>query len=167
MANLIQTRSSTARPLIRLGLIAGLAGGAAEVAWIVLFSQVAGGSGAVVADGVTATLVPGLAGTPGSVALGLIIHFALAAALGLAVAVALRSLLPRLAGSWTEAGLVLATLAAVWAVNFYLILPVLNPAFVHIVPLPASLASKLLFGVAVVLIFRMHSDGNDQKTEQG
>jgi len=136
------------------GLLAGLAGGAAEVLWIWIFSGVSGGSAAGVARGVTATVAPALGTGALAVPLGIAIHFALAAGLGIAIAVAIRGLAPRLAGSWAEAALVVATLAAVWTMNFLVILPVVNPAFVHIVPMPASFASKMLFGVATVLVLR-------------
>jgi hypothetical protein len=36
----------------------------------------------------------------------------------------------------------------VWAVNFFVVLPVINPQFVDLVPYAISLVSKVLFGVA-------------------
>ena len=48
----------------------------------------------------------------------------------------------------------LAALAGVWAVNFFVVLPIVSPAFVHIVPYAVSLTSKLLFGVAAAEIVR-------------
>jgi hypothetical protein len=48
----------------------------------------------------------------------------------------------------------LAALAGVWAVNFFMVLPIVSPAFVHIVPYAVSLTSKLLFGVAAAEIVR-------------
>jgi hypothetical protein len=48
----------------------------------------------------------------------------------------------------------LAALAGVWAVNFFVVLPLVSPAFVHIVPYAVSLTSKLLFGVAAAEIVR-------------
>jgi len=158
MTSITFKKPSVVANAVRIGLWAGLAGGAAEVVWIALFAQVAGGSAAFVADGVTATVVPSLAGSSVSVALGLAIHFALAALLGIAVAVAIRSYLPRLARTWVETVLVIGTLGVVWMVNFLIILPAINPAFVHIVPMPVSLASKMLFGIATVLVLRMHTD---------
>ena len=47
-----------------------------------------------------------------------------------------------------------AALAAVWAINFFVILPVLSPAFVHLVPYSVSLMSKLLFGFAAAETLR-------------
>ena len=48
----------------------------------------------------------------------------------------------------------LAALAGVWAVNFFVVLPIVSPAFVHIVPYAVSLTSKLLFGVAAAEVVR-------------
>jgi hypothetical protein len=46
-----------------------------------------------------------------------------------------------------------AALAAVWAVNFLLILPSVNPAFTALLPPAATFVSKLLFGVCMALAF--------------
>ena len=46
----------------------------------------------------------------------------------------------------------LAALAAVWAFNFLLLLPLINPAFVSLLPHPVTLVSKLLFGVAMASV---------------
>ena len=48
----------------------------------------------------------------------------------------------------------LATLVGVWAVNFFVLLPGISPAFVHLVPYPVSLMSKVLFGLAAAEAFR-------------
>jgi len=48
----------------------------------------------------------------------------------------------------------LVALAAVWAVNFFVVLPVVSPAFIDIVPYAVSLMSKLLFGAAAAAIVR-------------
>jgi len=41
-----------------------------------------------------------------------------------------------------------AALALVWAVNFFLVLPHVNPAFTMLMPYPVTFISKLLFGLA-------------------
>ena len=48
----------------------------------------------------------------------------------------------------------LAALAGVWAINFFVVLPIVSPAFVHMVPYAVSLTSKLLFGVAAAAVLR-------------
>jgi hypothetical protein len=46
----------------------------------------------------------------------------------------------------------LVTLAVVWAINFFVALPIVRPEFVHLVPYGASLTSSLLFGAAVAAV---------------
>ena len=48
----------------------------------------------------------------------------------------------------------LTALAGVWAINFFVVLPIVSPAFVHVVPYAVSLTSKLLFGVAAAAVLR-------------
>ncbi len=136
------------------GIVAGLAGGAIEVAWIALYQQIAGADGAAVARGVTQSVLPGMVSAPAAVPLGLAIHMGLAIALGIVIAVALPRLLPRLVGTIMEPAAVVATLIGVWAVNFFVVLPAINPAFVTLVPLSASLTSKVLFGFAAAFVLR-------------
>ena len=50
--------------------------------------------------------------------------------------------------------LMIAALAGVWALNFFVVLPIISPAFVHLVPYAVSLTSKLLFGVAAAATLR-------------
>jgi hypothetical protein len=73
----------------------------------------------------------------------------LSVALGLAFAATIwRLAAPRLgpaAFMATAAG----ALALVWAFNFFVVLPVLNPAFVTLMPYGITLTSKVLFGIAM------------------
>jgi hypothetical protein len=43
--------------------------------------------------------------------------------------------------------------AAIWAINFFVILPVVNAEFVTLMPYAVTLASKLGFGVAMGWVF--------------
>jgi hypothetical protein len=128
--------------MLTIGILAGLAGGAAEIAWISLYAAVTGADAAAVARGVTDTVGIGAASPA---AAGVAIHMAIAGMLGMVVAAALAPM--RLRGASLYAVLT-AALAAVWAVNFLVVLPLVNPAFVGIVPMAVSFVSKLLFGVA-------------------
>ncbi|MEC5292869.1 hypothetical protein VSX64_14230 [Aurantimonas sp. C2-6-R+9] len=131
-----------------------MAGGAIEVGWIALYEQLAGSDGAMVARGVTQSVIPGLVAARSAVPLGLAIHMGLAVALGIVIAVLMPRLLPRLVGTALEPVAVVAMLVGVWAMNFFVILPAINPAFVTLVPYGVSLASKVLFGVAAAFVFR-------------
>lgn len=139
-----------------MGALAGLAGGAAEVAWIALYGHLSGGETAAVARGITNSLFPTFAEKSLFVPFGIAIHMGLAVLLGIAITALLRLLMPRVSGTAFEPVAVTSMLAAVWATNFFVILPALNPTFVSLIPYGVSLTSKVLFGVAAsfVLQFR-------------
>ncbi len=137
------------------GAIAGLAGGAVEIFWIALYARLSGGEAAVVARGIARTVFPNLVTPATAVPLGIAIHMGLAIMLGIALAVFVRSALPRSAPSLLEPVAVIGLLICVWAINFLLVLPAINPAFATLVPYSASLTSKVLFGAAAALAFRV------------
>jgi len=148
------TKPSKFGIILQAGAWAGLVGGAAEVLWITIYSRLTGGSTVDVATGITSTIFPTIPSQPAAILIGLAIHFVLATALGLAVTGLIRWMKPTLAGSVTEISLIIGALAVVWAVNFGIILPIVNPSFVTIVPMPVSFASKLLFGIAAAFVLR-------------
>ena len=145
---------STFLPRPATVLLAGLAGGLAEILWVAAYAGMSPASGVAVARGVTETVLPG-AGDFGFAALaGVAIHMLLSVALAWAFAV---PLLRRVAARFGDGALVpaaLAALAGVWAFNFLVLLPALNPAFVALLPAAVSLASKLLFGAAMVAVLK-------------
>jgi hypothetical protein len=135
------------------GVIAGAAGGIAEIIWIFVYASATGTDAASVARGVTTATGVNLLLQGSSGAFGVAIHMMLAVILGTALAFAWTALSQR----WpTRADPYVVTpvaLAAVWAINFLVILPLIDPNFVHIVPYSVSLVSKLLFGVAAAATF--------------
>ena len=141
--------------LSTVGTLAGVAGGLMEVFWIMLYQSLSGHDAAIVAKGVTYAVFPDLAAAPISVTLGLIIHMVLAVGLGIVIAIAIPLVLPRVAGTMLEPVLVVLALVGVWLMNFFVLLPMISPEFVHIVPLPVSFVSKSLFGFAAAFIFWM------------
>jgi len=138
--------------IIRTGVFAGAAGGLAEIAWVTLYAGVTGLDPAVLARGVTtaAGVTALLPAAP--VALGVSVHMALAVMLGVVLALGWQALSANRPGN--PYPFMLAALAGVWAVNFFVVLPLVSPAFMHIVPYAVSLTSKLLFGVAAAAIVR-------------
>ena len=139
--------------IIRTGIFAGAAGGLAEIAWVSLYAGVTGADPAVLARGVT-TAAGVTALLPASaVALGIGVHMALAVMLGVVLTFGWQALSAN-RGLANPCPFMLAALAGVWAVNFFVVLPIVSPAFVHIVPYAVSLTSKLLFGVAAAAIVR-------------
>ena len=143
-----------AAELIKRGVIAGAAGGFAEIVWVSLYATITGGDAALLARGVTtaAGVTALLPAAP--VTVGIVVHMVLAVLLGIALACLWQALARR---GVATGGLMVVTLAAlvgVWATNFFVILPVLSPAFIALIPYPVSLLSKLLFGLAAAETLR-------------
>lgn len=146
--NSTQGRNAMVNGKVSVVVTAGIAGGMAEVLWIAAATTVLGADGRAVASAVGATVVPAMAASGYAPWLGLAIHFLLSIALA---AVFVRTFSRRCSPA-TLVAAAIAALAAVWAVNFLLLLPVLNPAFVSLLPLPVTLISKLLFGLAMAVV---------------
>lgn len=149
------TKQSVILEIFKRGVLAGAAGGLAEMVWVSAYAALTGGDAAVLARGVTTAsgLTALLPAT--SVAAGIGIHMLLAVALGLALAGLWQSLSSRVHANGLYAG-TLAILAGVWATNFFVLLPAISPEFVHLVPYSVSLMSKLLFGLAAAEVFRRY-----------
>ena len=145
--------------LLRAGALAGIAGGVAEIAWIALYSASTGVPAEPVVRGIVVTLIPALATSSWSIALGLLIHLGLAFALGFGLAVVVRLFSRPGRAPYSAFGLVMGVLAAVWAVNFLVALPYLNPDFVRLLPYEVTLLSKLLFGLSAAIVLRAKAIG--------
>jgi hypothetical protein len=144
---------SDIRDVIKRGILAGAAGGLAEIIWVSLYASVTGGDAAVLARGVTTAVGVTALLPAASVTAGIAVHMMLAVLLGIALAGLWQALAPRLRMN-SRYTLTLAALAGVWAFNFFVALPAVSPAFVHLVPLSVSLMSKLLFGLAAAETLR-------------
>ncbi|MHB8623265.1 MAG: hypothetical protein ACYC9J_08100 [Sulfuricaulis sp.] len=132
-------------------LLASIAGGAAEIFWVALYSFFTPLEGMTVAREVTASLFPALAGGTSGAWLGILIHMVLAVMLGYAFAFVIW--LPFARGRGIVATLTVSalTLATVWTINFFVVLPVLNPTFITLMPYPVTFASKMLFALSMAL----------------
>ncbi len=141
-------------PTLKAGALAGIVGGAAEIAWVIAYGTFSDTGIADVARGVTHAVLPAVAGTALAVPLGVVLHMALAVALGVALAVALGPLFAHTRPALAGPAAVIATLVIIWAVNFFAVLPALDPSFLQLLPLAATLASKTLFGAAAAAVLR-------------
>ncbi len=139
-------------PFWRLALIASLAGGLAEILWVSLYASFTSLTAATVAREVTASLLPAFAGGAMGVWLGIVMHMLLAVALGFSFAYLLWKPFARPHGMMATLAAAVLTLATVWTLNFFLVLPVLNPAFIDLMPYPVTFASKILFALAMTVI---------------
>jgi len=136
---------------IAQGAAIGLAGGLAEILVVGAYAKVAHVDAAAVAGAIaTAVHVD-----PGSAVTGVAVHIGLSALLGIALLGAARASRTLRKGSASiAAAAALVALAAIWAVNFLVVLPWLSPGFVHLLPYPVTLASKLMFAVAATAAWR-------------
>jgi hypothetical protein len=150
----------TGGSLLKLILLAGFCGGMAEIIWVQLYASLTGHNGVEVARQVTASLLPGMADAVGAPGLGIAIHLVLALLVALVYAALVWLPFARRRGPTASVAAASAILATIWAVNFLLILPVVNPVFVTLLPYPVTLGSKLLFGMAMagVLYTAQHAD---------
>jgi hypothetical protein len=149
--------------VIKRGVVAGLAGGGAEIVFVGAMAALVTGISAVdVARGVGVSVGIEALSSAQPVLVGILIHMALAIALGVGVASGYHALAGRFPGAVHVYTIVPAALIGVWAFNFLVLLPFLNPAFVEIVPYPVSFLSKLLFGLTAAEVFR-RGDRNDRR----
>ena len=139
---------------IRRGMVAGAAGGLAEIAWVAAYAALTGGDAGALARGVTkAAAFNGV--FPGEpISVGLSIHMTLAVFLGIALAFGWRAFVGRRPEGFGLYPFMVFALAGVWTINFFVVLPLVSPAFAHALPYGISLASKILFGLAAAETFR-------------
>ena len=129
---------------------AGFCGGLAEVLWIASYAAVGELRGFDVARQVTVTVLPSLANSGFAVLIGLGIHFALSIVLGLGFGLLIWRPFARNLHRGAGALVAITVLAMIWAINFVVVLPALNPGFVALMPYPVTFLSKVLFGGAMV-----------------
>jgi hypothetical protein len=139
---------------IRHGVIAGVAGGVAEIAWVILYAGATGANPATLARGVTTAAGMSALVPAAPAALGVTVHMTLAVALGIALSFGWRALSSHRFETPSPFPFMLAALVSVWAVNFFVVLPIISPAFIHLAPYPVSLMSKVLFGLAAAEALR-------------
>ena len=147
-------RLKTALETARQGIIAGAAGGLAEIAWVTLYAGATGSDPATLARGITTAAGVNTLFPAAPAALGVVVHMGLAVTLGIALAFLWRTLSSHRPETTSPFPFMVAALAGIWAINFFVVLPILSPAFTHLVPYPASLMSKVLFGLAAAEVFR-------------
>jgi hypothetical protein len=162
---LTDKRARTVLETTRHGILAGAAGGLAEIAWVTLYAGATGANPATVARGVTTAAGLSALFPADPVALGVTVHMTLAVMLGIALSFGWRAMLSHrldIAGLFP---FMLIPLIGVWAVNFFVVLPGISPAFIHLVPYSVSLMSKILFGLAAAETFRrQHASAQKAKS---
>lgn len=129
--------------------LAGLCGGMAEIMWAAIYSAMTPTSGMEVARQISASVFPLMADSSAAAPVGIVIHLLLSLLLAGVFTVAVWLPFARKL-RFVQAMLVaVAALSGVWAINFFVILPLLNPVFVTLMPYGITLISKMLFGLAM------------------
>jgi hypothetical protein len=129
---------------------AGLAGGMAEVLGVLAYSAVTPLSAVEVARQVTTSVVPQAATSAAAPALGLAIHFGLSLLLAYGFVATLAY--AGGAGASSRSQLVTTAVLAlmgVWALNFLVLLPLVNLHFTTLMPFSVTLLSKVFFGAVM------------------
>jgi hypothetical protein len=119
-----------------------------------LYSSLTPTSAVAVAREVAASVFPQAALQPAAPPLGLIIHLALSLGLGLAIGLVLL-VTRRRRDFGTTLALLASALTVIWAVNFFAILPLLNPKFAAMLPYAVTLLSKVLFALAMACVLQL------------
>ena len=131
---------------------AALLGGMAEIVWVIIYTSFSNIPAATIATQISKTFIPDITANTATITSGILIHFILSIILLFVIA---KPLLARLPGHWKTTPLLvlLSTLllVAIWTFNFMLLLPLVNPEFVTLLPYTVSLASKVMFGIAMGL----------------
>jgi len=135
---------------LRLSLIAGFLGGMAEVMFMLVYARLTTADPIVIGSEITRSFFHAYSIGWRAALLGLAIHFVLSfimAGFFITVVMAFFKRAWRRKTSLITLGL--AYLAAIWSLNFLILLPSVNVAFVHLSPLLVTLTSKLLFGYSM------------------
>jgi hypothetical protein len=113
------------------GIVAGLVGGLVEIGWVTLYADISGEDVARFARGVTSAvrvraLLPGRS----SALLSIGVNMTFAVALGIVLTFARRAIRAKRHSLTNPLLFTLPALAFVWALNFFVVLPVVRPEFV-------------------------------------
>jgi hypothetical protein len=122
--------------------------------WVTLYAGATGADPATLARAVTTAAGVSALFPAAPVALGVTVHMALAVMLGIALSFGWRALSSRRLEIANPFPVMLTAHVGVWAINFFMVLPIISPAFIHLVPYPVSLVSKALFGLAAAAALR-------------
>ena len=144
-------------------ILAGLAGGVMEIVWITFYSSLTSTSAANIARQISATVMPFAMDQGRMLTFGVGVHLFLSIMLAAVFVGVLYGPVVRRFGARGVFISGLTTLSAVWAVNFFVLLPVLNPAFPLLMPYAVTLTSKLLFGAAMTWVLNGRSRPDAQR----
>lgn len=133
-------------------ILAGFCGGMAEVIWIIFYSLFKDLELLSIASAISQTVFFNSFDMQIAPLMGLIVHLCLSVLLAIAFGFTLLPFIQRFSNNFSTLLASLITLAIVWKINFFILLPVWNPDFINLLPLHVSLLSKLLFGLSMGIV---------------
>lgn len=147
---------------IKLIFAAGLVGGLLEIVWVSFYGLVTGSPILDVSRQVSATIfgVHGVGGFEAS--MGVFVHLVLSFVLSAGFVMFLWKPFMGQASKLMGISSALGALVLVWVMNFYVVLPVVNPHFVTLLPMGVTLISKVLFGLGMGMYLSAQSRTNAQ-----
>ena len=130
-------------------LLAGFCGGMAEIMWVAIYSAMTPSSAMEVARQISASVFPAMADASAAAPVGIAVHLLLSLLLAGVFTVAVWLPFSRKLQFAPALLVAVAALSGVWVINFFVVLPLLNPVFVTLMPYGITLISKMLFGLAM------------------
>jgi len=138
-------------------LIAGIAGGIAEVIWVGLYTLTVDIQLSEIGRLITTTFYPNSTELYLAPVIGLAIHLMLSILLAFGFGYTLLPVIERIFNTrLTSLVASIVTLAMVWKFNFFFLLPIWNPEFVSLLPMTVTLISKTLFGVSMGMVLMVY-----------
>jgi len=123
-----------------------------EVLWVNISATRLGVDAASIAREVSASVFLAVGPPAMTFWIGLVVHFVLSLLISAAYAFFVwHTRFSARPGMWLIASV--TSLAGIWAVNFFVLLPWLNPKFPTLLPLDVTFISKLLFAIALWGVF--------------
>lgn len=154
-----RTGGVAAAPLntwLKGGVAGGLAGGVAEIVFMAVYCLVSGKSGASILSLVTFTFSDrGFAFGPLGAYSGVLIHLALSILIGISFSIAMFLIDNNKESATRTVFSAAVLLTGIWAFNFFILLPRINPEFVAMVPAKAAFFSKFLFGLSLGVFVKL------------
>jgi hypothetical protein len=139
---------------LRTGILAGVIGDLTEFGWATTYADITGEEARAFTRGITSAagvraFLPGFH----SALLDLAVNMTFVVVLSVILTFTWRAF-ARKRNLTNPFPFMLTSLTAVWVINFFVVLPIVRPALIHLVPYPVSLASSLLLGVAIAAVVR-------------
>ena len=147
-------------------VFAGFCGGMAEIMWIAGYSLFSHIEPSNIASSISQTFFSNSIDPQIAPLVGVAIHLFLSGLLALGFGLSVLPFIQRLSNKYSTLIVSVVTLAVVWKINFFVLLPIWNPEFINLLPLHISLLSKLLFGMTMGIMLMKKRDSFSSESWQ-